>query len=57
MKWFLIAALAAVPLILTLISLIPGAQDENEAIRDWCEVCPRWSECNGVDEECPWSCA
>ena len=19
-----------------------------------CETCPRWSECNGVDEQCPW---
>lgn len=19
-----------------------------------CEGCARWSECNGVDEECPW---
>lgn len=57
MKWFLIAVLAAIPLILALISLIPGAQDDDEVIRDWCEVCPRWSECNGVDEECPWRCA
>lgn len=56
MKWFLIAVLAAIPLILALISLIPGVQDEDEVIRDWCEVCPRWSECNGVDEECPWRC-
>lgn len=56
MKWFLIAVLAAIPLILALISLIPGAQDKDEVIRDWCEVCPRWSECNGVDEECPWRC-
>ena len=19
-----------------------------------CETCPRWSECYGVDEQCPW---
>ena len=26
-------------------------QDEKEHP---CETCPRWSECNGVDEQCPW---
>ena len=56
MKWFLIAVLAAMPLIPALVSLIPGAGNEDEVMRNWCEVCPRWSECNGVDEECPWRC-
>ena len=50
MKWFLIAALAAVPLIPALVSLIPGARKDDEVMRDWCEVCTRWSECNGVDD-------
>ena len=53
-KWFLIAALAAVPLIPALVSLIPGARKDDEVMRDWCEVCTRWSECNGVDDQCPW---
>ena len=35
-------------------SLIPGARKEDEVMRDWCEVCTRWSECNGVDDQCPW---
>ena len=26
-------------------------QEEQE---DPCEKCLRWSECNGVDEDCPW---
>lgn len=26
---------------------------ENPA-KDHCEQCVRWSECNGVDESCPW---
>lgn len=56
MKWFLIAVLAAMPMISALVSLIPGVRKENEVMRDWCEVCLRWSECNGVDEECPWRC-
>lgn len=29
-----------------------GAREEKN--EDHCEVCVRWSECNGVDEECPW---
>lgn len=54
MKWLMFAVLAAIMLIPALVSLIPGARAEDEVMRDWCEVCPRWSECNGVDEECPW---
>ena len=54
MKRSLIAALAAMPLISTLVSLIPGARKDDEVMRDWCEVCPRWAECNGVDDQCPW---
>ena len=53
-KWSLIAVLAAMPLIPALVSLIPGAQKDDEVMRDWCEVCTRWSECNGVDDQCPW---
>ena len=54
MKWSLIAVLAAMPLIPALVSLIPGTRNEVEVMRDWCEVCPRWPECNGVDDQCPW---
>lgn len=54
MKWLMFAVLAAIMLIPALVSLIPGARDEDEIMRNWCEVCTRWSECNGVDEECPW---
>ena len=53
-KWFLIAVLAAMPLVPALVSLIPGARKDDEVMRDWCEVCTRWSECNGVDDQCPW---
>lgn len=54
MKWFLIAAFAAMPLIPALVNLIPGARKDDEVMRDWCEGCTRWSECNGVDDQCPW---
>ena len=54
MKWFLIAVLAAMPLIPALVSLIPSARKDDEVMRDWCEVCTRWSECNGVDDQCTW---
>ena len=53
-KCFLIAALAAMPLIPALVSLIASARKDDEVTRDWCEVCTRWSECNGVDDQCPW---
>lgn len=56
MKWLMFAVLAAIILIPALVSLIPGAGNEDEVMRNWCEVCPRWSECNGVDKECPWRC-
>ena len=30
-------------------------QEERKTERDHpCENCARWSECNGVDDECPW---
>ena len=54
-KWFLIAVLAAMPLIPALVSLIPNARKDDEVMRDWCEVCTRWPECNGVDDQCPWN--
>ena len=54
MKWFLIAVLAAMPLIPALVSLIPSAQNEGEVMPDCCEGCTRWSECNGVDDQCTW---
>ena len=53
-KWFLIAALAAMTLIHAPVSLIPDARKDDEGMRDWCEGCTRWSECNGVDDQCPW---
>ena len=53
-KCFLIAVLAAMPLIPPPVSLIPSARKDDEVMRDWCEVCTRWSECNGVDDQCPW---
>ena len=28
----------------------PNSKQEKD---DPCDTCPRWSECNGVDEECP----
>lgn len=31
-----------------------AGRGEGEAVRDWCEVCTRWSECDGVDDQCPW---
>lgn len=54
MKWLMFAVLAAIMLIPAPVSLIPGARDEDEITRNRCDVCTRWSECNGVDEECPW---
>ena len=55
MIW-LIILLAICILVPALVSLIPSARKDDEVMRDWCEVCHRWSECNGVDEECPWRC-
>ena len=41
-------------LVPALVSLIPGARKDDEVMRGWCEVCTRWPECNGVDDQCPW---
>lgn len=27
---------------------------QEEQDQDPCETCNRWSECNGVDSNCPW---
>ena len=54
MKWLVFAVLAAIMLIPALVILIPGARAEDESMGNRCEACTRWSECNGVDEECPW---
>ena len=32
---------------------VKGEHKENPD-KDYCELCVRWSECNGVDEDCPW---
>ena len=57
MMILLIILLVICILVPALVSLMPSARKDDEVMRDWCEVCPRWSECNGVDEECPWRCA
>ena len=54
MKWLMFEVLAAIMLIPALFSLIPDARDDDESMGNRCDVCTRWSECNGVDEECPW---
>lgn len=28
-------------------------QERRAGLHDPCETCLRWSECNGVDDECP----
>ena len=53
MIWFVILIGICI-LVPALVSLIPGARKDDEVMRDWCEVCPRWPECNGVDDQCPW---
>ena len=35
---------------------VSGDWAEEEEDSSYCECCVRWSECNGVDEECPWRC-
>lgn len=53
MIWFVILIGICI-LVPALVSLIPSARKDDEVMRDWCEVCPRWAECNGVDDQCPW---
>lgn len=53
MIWFVILIGICI-LVPALVSLIPSARKDEEIMRDWCEVCTRWSECNGVDDQCPW---
>ena len=53
MIWLIILLVICI-LVPALVSLIPGARKDDEIMRDWCEVCTRWSECNGVDDQCPW---
>ena len=53
MIWFVILIGICI-LVPALASLIPSARKDEEIMRDWCEVCPRWPECNGVDDQCPW---
>ena len=31
-----------------------NSERDKETNQSYCEVCVRWSECNGVDESCPW---
>lgn len=47
----LLAILVAALVILG--KLMKGGTKDNPD-RDYCELCVRWSECNGVDESCPW---
>lgn len=53
MIWLIILLVICI-LVPALVSLIPSARKDDEVMRDWCEVCPRWPECNGVDDQCPW---
>lgn len=53
MIWLIILLVICI-LVPALVGLIPSARKEDETMRDWCEVCTRWSECNGVDDQCPW---
>ena len=53
MIWFVILIGICI-LVPALVSLIPSARKDDEVMRDWCEVCTRWSECNGVDDQCHW---
>lgn len=53
MIWLIIMLVISI-LVPALVSLIPSARKDEEIMRDWCEVCPRWPECNGVDDQCPW---
>lgn len=53
MIWLIILLVICI-LVAALVSLIPGARKDDEVMRDWGEVCTRWSECNGVDDQCPW---
>ena len=53
MIWLIILLVICI-LVPALVSLIPSVRKDDEVMRDWCEVCTRWSECNGVDDQCPW---
>ena len=53
MIWFVILIGICI-LVPALASLIPSARKDDEVMRGWCEVCTRWPECNGVDDQCPW---
>ena len=54
MKWLMFEVQSKIKLIPRPVILIPGVRDEGEAMGNRCEACTRWSECNGVDDQCPW---
>lgn len=47
--WLLIFCMAIIAM-----GSMMALRHPDDVDKDYCEVCTRWSECNGVDEECPW---
>lgn len=50
----LMLALAALVLVLMGACKVSGECSREEEKVDYCQCCVRWSECNGVDKDCPW---
>lgn len=55
MQWLIV--LAVFPILIVLACCRVSGQcsrQEEKEMEHHCENCVRWSECNGVDDECPW---
>lgn len=51
---YAIAAAVIITVILYASCWQSGTISRQEEEKYPCETCVRWTECNGVDEECPW---
>lgn len=51
MKIFIIVCVLLAAVVIAACCKVSGECSQEE---DHCDTCLRWSECNGVDENCPW---
>lgn len=45
--------LAVLVAALVILEKVTKREAKENTAKDYCEHCVRWSECNGVDEDCP----
>lgn len=50
----IIACILLAALVIAACCKVSGDCSRQEEQEDPCDKCLRWSECNGVDEDCPW---